>query len=440
MTATPSLRRALGRWDLTAIGINQVIGAAIFLIPSQVAKPIGNWSPIFFAGAGVASLLVALCFAEVSSRFDRTGGPYLYTRQAFGDFLGFEVGWMQWFTRVSSQASVINGIALALGLYWPVMRDGAARASMITALIAVLGYVNYRGIKESALIVNVLTVGKLVPLFVFIAIGLFHADWSRLAPLPEITVEEASTAALLLIFAFGGFDVISVPAGEATNPRRDVPFAFVMTIVAVTIIMGLGQIVTQTVLPDVAASTTPMADAAALFMGPLGAAMITIGSVVSMTGNNAGQVLTGSRMLFGIAENGALPGWFARVHPEYRTPSNAIWFTSLVALALALSGSFAMLAVASAVSRLVTYTGTCAATLALRRPSFAGRVQPATFVTPGGPLVPVLATLVSLGILAGSTRGQLLGGLWALAGGAVLYVAHRVASRYASAEPPLSSS
>src|SRR5437899_11471532 len=113
-----TLRRALGRWDLTAIGINQVIGGAIFLMPSQVAAEIGAWSPIAFVLMGLASLTVALCFAEVGSRFESTGGPYLYTRAAFGRFIGFEVGWMQWFRRASSQATVMTGIAVALGYYW----------------------------------------------------------------------------------------------------------------------------------------------------------------------------------------------------------------------------------------------------------------------------------------------------------------------------------
>src|SRR5215813_9329144 len=115
------LRRALGRWDLTAIGINQVIGAAIFLMPTQVAAQIGAWSPVGFIAMGLASLSIALCFAEVGSRFDATGGPYLYTRAAFGRFVAFEIGWMQWFVRSSSQASIMAGIAVALGYYFPVV-------------------------------------------------------------------------------------------------------------------------------------------------------------------------------------------------------------------------------------------------------------------------------------------------------------------------------
>lgn len=417
----PTLKRALGRWDLTAIGINQVIGVSIFLLPSELAALIGNWSPIAFVLAGLASLAVALCFAEVGSRFEGTGGPYLYTQAAFGRFVAFEVGWMQWFTRAASQASVANGIALALAFYWPAMKVGPGRALLIAALTLTLAFINARGITQSAWLVNSLTVAKLVPLAIFIAVGLFFAEWRKLAPLPELTLESAAAAGLLLIFAYGGYDVIGVPAGEANDPRRHLPFAFITTILAVTAIMTLTQMVAMTTHGDLASTRTPIADAALAFMGPAGAALIGVGSVIAMTGNNAGQVLSGSRMLFALAENRALPRFFGYIDPAHRTPSKAIWFTSTVALALALSGSFVYLATVSAVARLVTYTGACAATLALRQKRFEGQVQPATFTIPLGPVVPLAAILVSVALLAGATRAQLLGGAAALVAGAALY-------------------
>jgi amino acid transporter len=253
---------------------------------------------------------------------------------------------------------------------------------------------------------------------------LWFIDVGRLTPLGEVSLPQVSAAALLLIFAFGGYDVISVPAGEATNPRRHLPFAFVATIFAVTAIMTLAQIVAMGTLPNLLASRTPLADASLLFIGAAGALIMSAGSVVSMTGNNLGAVLTGSRMLFALAENGELPRFFGKIHARYRTPSNAIIFTTAVALGLALSGSFVILAVASAVARLVAYTGACAATLRLRHPRFEGVVKPATFVIPLGPLVPLLAIGVSLLILAGATREQLLGGAAGLVAGAALFFAN----------------
>ena len=435
-----TLRRELGRWDLTAIGVNQTIGSAIFLLPSQVAAQVGNWSPLAFLAVGFASLLVALCFAEVGSRFEGTGGPYLYTRAAFGRFVGFEVGWMQWVTRVTSQAGIVNAVALALGFYWPVLTTGAGRAGLIACVTLGLGWINVRGIRVSALAVNLFTIAKLIPLALFIAVGLWFVDIHRLTPLGTVSLPQISAAALLLIFAFGGYDVIGVPAGEATNPRRHLPFAFVATITVVTAVMTLAQIVAMGTLADLPASKTPLADASMLFIGAAGALLISAGSVVSMTGNNLGSVLTGSRMLYALAENGELPRFFGKVHPRYRTPSNAILFTTAVALGLALSGSFVLLAVASAVARLVAYTGACAATLRLRQPRFERIVRPATFVIPLGPVVPVLAIAVSLGILAGATRAQLLGGAGGLAAGAVLFLLNdRLRRRRSSAASWLSS-
>src|SRR5690242_4598719 len=209
-SAAPALRRALGRWDLTAIGVNQVIGGAIFVWPAQVAAQIGAWSPIGFVLIGVLSLSIALCIAEVSSRFDGTGGPYLHARTAFGDFIGFEVGWMQWFSRSTSQASIMAATVLALGYFWPVATTGWARAAILIVLTIVFASINVGGIRQSALVVNALTIGKLLPLAIFIIVGLAYVHADRLTTLPPITVRQAGAAALLLIFIYGGYEVVPV--------------------------------------------------------------------------------------------------------------------------------------------------------------------------------------------------------------------------------------
>jgi amino acid transporter len=281
--------------------------------------------------------------------------------------------------------------------------------------------VNVIGIRQSAWVVNILTIGKLVPLGIFILVGFFYAQSANMGSFGLITWEQGATAALLLIFVYGGYDVVPVPAGEASDPRRHIPFALIMTIATVTVVMTLTQWVAAGTLPNLAASRTPLADASLVFMGSAGALLIGVGSVISMTGNNAGQILTGSRMLFALAENRQLPVWFGRVHSRFRTPANAILFSSTVALVLALTGSFVKLAVVSAVARLVTYTGASASTLILRNPRFENAVKRPTFVIPFGPVVPVLAILVSIAILFGATREQILGGSLALAAGAALF-------------------
>lgn len=422
MADAPALRRALGRWDLTAIGVNQVIGSAIFLLPADVARLVGPWGPLAFVTVGLLSLSIALCFAEVGSRFEKTGGPYLPARAAFGRFVGFEVGWMMWFTRATSQASVANGLALALAFYWPSLALGAARATLIAVLTLALTWINFRGVKQSSWVVNALTIGKLAPLALFIIAGIWYIEPSHFAVMPPVTRDQVSTAAILLIFAYGGYEVTGVLAGEAANPRKDVPFAFVATMITVSIVMALTSLVATGVLPDLAAARTPLADGAAIFLGVTGALVISIGSVVSMTGNNMGQILNGSRSLFALAENGDLPRWFARVHPRYHTPSNAILFTAAVALILGLTGSFVALAAVSAIARLVMYLAVCASTLVLRGRVPSGDVGPAQFTVPGGAVVPVMASIVALGILAGASTAQLTSGAAALAVGAVLFL------------------
>lgn len=419
--STPALRRALGKWDLTAIGINQVIGSAIFLLPADVARLVGSWSPLLFLAIGLSSLFVALCFAEVGSRFDTTGGPIGPARVAFGRFTGFEVGWMLWFSRVSSGASVINGLAVALGYYWPTISTGTPRAAVILSVLGVLTWVNVRGIKQSSWLVNAFTLGKLLPLTVFVLVGVFFADLSRVVPSEPAPVANLGTAALLLIFAYGGYEVTGVPAGEAANPKKDVPFAFIATILTVSAVMTLTAAVTAGLLPDVGASKTPVADASALVMGVFGGLLVSVGSAISMTGNNMGQLLSGSRSVFALAEQGDLPAVFGRVHPVYRTPHVAIWFTSIVLVVLALTGSFVFLAAVSAVARLVVYMSACGATLRLRGAAMAHRVAAAEFVAPGGPIVPIVAIAITSSILVSATTQQLLAGGAALAAGAVLF-------------------
>jgi len=425
MVGQTTLRRALGRWDLTALGVNQVIGGAVFLIPSQVALAVGAWSPVAIIAGALVTAIIALSLAEVGSRFDATGGPYLYARAAFGRFAAFEVGWMQWFTRVASHASVANGLALAVGYYWAGAADGWARVGIILGITAILTVLNVLGIQQGSRTVNTLTIAKLVPLAIFIIVGLFFVSPARFGNVQPITFEQATTAALLTIFMFGGYEVLTVPAGEARDPRRHVPFALVATVIIVGTVTVLCQVVAVGTLDNLAASRTPLADAAAAFAGWPGALLIGLGAIAAMTGNLAGQILTGSRMLFALAERGDLPSIFARIHPSYRTPVPCILFTATVAAVLAVSGSFAWLAIASALARLVMYGASCGAAVLLARPSFAGRADKAQFVVPGHQVVPLLGTLIAVTLIVSASRSQLVGGAAAIAAGAVLYAMTR---------------
>lgn len=424
------LRRELGRWDLTAIGVNQVVGGSIFAMPAVLAASVGAWSPLLVLAIGLSSMLIAATFAEVSSRFDATGGPYLFTRAAFGRFLAFEVGWMQWFTRVASWAAVINVLVDSLAFYWPSAATEPYRSIVMAVVISTLAVVNILGIRQSAWVVNTLTVGKLVPLVLFVGFALPLVTVTQFRPGPAPPFNELSTSALLLIFGYGGYEVVPIPAGESRDPHRDVPFALVMTLVIVTSLFALVQLGCLAALPGLAASKTPLIDAAARMAGIAGAAVITLGAVVSTTGNNMGQALSGSRALFALAEQGDVPRPFARISVRYRTPVVSIVFTAGVAFLLATTGSFRIMATASAVSRLFVCGATCAAALRLRDRAFEGRIAPARFRLPLGPVIPVAAIVFASAILFGATKAQLFGGAAALAAGAALFVIAIFPSRY----------
>jgi APA family basic amino acid/polyamine antiporter len=415
------LRRALGKWDLTAIGVNQVIGGAVFAAPTALAVSLGAWSWCAVGLVGVLAMAIALNFAEAGSRTEGTGGPYLYTREAFGRFAGFEVGWIGWLVRVTSWASILDVLVNALAYYRPGLASGAPRTAVVAIVVLGIMAINVRGIRQSSWLVNAFTIGKLAPLVLFIAIGLPQISIEAVRPGALPAWHEISTASLLLIFVFGGYEIIPVPAGEARSPRTAVPFAMIATIAIVACVMTLAQGVAIGTAPGLAASgsTTPLADAARIFMGPWGAALMIAGAAVSVAGNNVGAALSGSRILFALAEQGDMPRAFAHVNARFRTPDVAIVLTCLTTLALALTGSFVKLAAISAIARLLIYGGTCASVLALRRRSRA------PFTIPGGPMVPAVALLVCAVILAGVTAEQVARGGAALAVGAGLYLMAR---------------
>jgi len=420
-TSQPQLRRELTKWDLTAIGVNQVIGGAVFAVPAALAASLGGLSWYAVGLVGLLAMAVALNFAEAGSRVDTTGGPYLYTRAAFGRFAGFEVGWIGWLVRVTSWSSVVNVLVSALGYYWPNLTSGMLRATLISSVVVAIMALNIRGIKQSSFVLNALTIGKLTPLAIFIVLGLPHVSPSALEVQAFPGWSAISTASLLLIFTFGGYEIIPVPAGEARNPQQAVPFAMIAAIATVGVVITLAQVVALGTLPNLATSNTqtPLADAAAIFMGPGGAVLMTVGAMISVAGNNVGAALSGSRILFALAEQGDVPKFFGHVHPRYRTPDVAIVITCVTTLILALSGSFVKLAAISAIGRLLVYAGTCASVLALRKH---GR---APFTIPFGPVIPVIALAVCGAILLSVNADQLQRGGAALAVGAILFLIAR---------------
>jgi amino acid transporter len=401
-----------------------VIGSGVYLLPAAAAALLGPASLWAVVLAGFAVLLLVLCFAEAGSHFDEPGSAYVYTREAFGDFVGFEVGWMTWLARIASVASLSNGFAQALTFLWPAAGAGVPRALVIAFSLGLFVWVNVVGVQYGARLAVGLTIAKILPLLFFVAIGAWAIDWSLVTPMSAPGTAGLAEAATLLLFAYAGFENTAAAAGEFRNPRRDVPFALLTMILVVTLLYTLVQLVALGTLPDLAARQdgAPLADSAALMVGAWAGLIMTAGAVISIEGNVGSSLLNGPRYLYALAKDGYGPRLLAAVHPRYRTPAPAIVTQGGLALVLALSGSFTQLAMLSIVARLATYIGTAAAVPVLRRKL--GTKQDA-FSIPGGPAVPILALLLCLGFLASATVENLIAGTIGLAAGIAIYFTRR---------------
>ena len=418
-----SLVRGIRRWDLVAYGINFVVGAGIFGLPSKIFVLSGSLSLIAYAICAAAVVLIVLCFAEVGSRFNETGGPYLYARVALGQVVGFEVGWLRSLAGVTAFAANVNLLVDYLGFVWPSASTQLWRIVIISGLTLLLTAINVIGVRDAALTSNILAVGKLLPLLIFIVVGLFFVQPQNLTSAPRPGIAAVSLSVLLLMQAFAGFDSIAIAAGEIREPQRTVPFALFTTITVVVLLYVSVQFVCIGTLPGLATSTRPLADAASRFLGTPGGYLITAGAIVSITGNLNGQLLVTPRTLFAMAEQRQLPRLLGAVHPRFHTPYISIFIAAAVILGFALSGTFIQLVTISVLARLAVYVATCTSLIVLRRRD---DLQPPLLKVPAG--IPI--ALVSVGLcawlVASSTRREALTAAVVAAVGLVVYALYKL--------------
>jgi len=333
---------------------------------------------------------------------------------------------MTWIARIASVAGLSVFFARAVGFLWEGAKSGAGKWATILVGLAVLTWSNVRGVKSGARTAVFLTWGKVLPLALFVAVGVFFVQWSRVFPVPAPPHENFLKAALLVLFAYAGFENTAAPAAEFRDPRRDVPFALIVMIVLVTAIYTSVQLVAIGTIGNLGVSETPLADGARAMMGPIGGFLLTLGAALSVLGTNNNTILSGPRYLYALAESGAMPPVFAKIHPKYHTPYVAILTQSGIAAALMLTGTAEQLAELSVIARLASYIGTAASVPVLRRK------MPATDRTirlPFGPLIPILALAICLMFLSSATSKNLIAGAIALAVGAAIFLARRGSMR-----------
>jgi amino acid transporter len=416
------LHREISRLGFGAMSLNGVIGAGIFALPAVAAAATGLFSPWLFLICGLLIMTVVLSFARAASYFSDTGGPLAYVGHAFGPFAGFQVGWLFTFSRITATAANTNLLVTYLSWFWESLASGLIRQMFITAIILFLTVINVIGVRRGVLAMFIFTLLKLIPLGLLVLVGLtrINPDVFIAAGLPAF--HGLGETILVLLYAFVGFEGAVVPAGEARNPRRDIPRALVQSVIAICVLYVLIQLVVVSVEPDIGNSKTPLIDVAAILMGPAGAMLMAAGAVFSITGNVSSMMLSGPRMVYAMGHSRVLPRWFGTVHRRFGTPANAIVFMGTLGLGLALSGGFIWLAAMSTVVRLLVYIACIAALPRLHRTA---SNKDEVLELPGGYTIPLIAVLLSCWLVThASAQSWLITAIFMVLG-AVFYAASK---------------
>jgi APA family basic amino acid/polyamine antiporter len=390
------LKKEIGQLGFGAIALNGTIGAGIFALPAIALERAGLFSPWVYVACGILIMAIVFVFARVASYFSDTGGPVAYATKAFGPFVGFQAGWLLTLSRAAAFAANAHLMVTYAGWFWQPLADGTAHLAAVGMVCVVLTAINIIGIRQGMMAIFALTVLKLLPLILLVFLGISQANPEIFAAADIPPLDSLGETMLIVFYAFVGFESAVIPAGEARNAKRDIPLALVRTILAITVFYFLIQIVTISVAPDVVGSKTPLADVAMILLGTVGAGILTMGAVFSITGNLTSSMLSAPRMLYAMGQLGSLPAWFGRIHPRFQTPSNAILFYSAFSIVLALSGGFVRLAVISTIVRLMVYV-MCIATLPVLHRKL-GEYE-GQFRLWGGMAIPIIALVISIWLM-----------------------------------------
>ena len=382
------LPRNLGLWGIWMLVVNGLIGAGIFGLPSGAAALAGEYSVLVYAFCALLILPIILCFAELGSYFRGTGGPIRYGTLAFGPFVGFQGGWLYYLARLISFSANTVLLTDSIAYFIDGAGTGTGRIISLAVICVGLSVINVLGSIESIRSMTLFTVIKfavliLLPLGGIILLGA-EVIPSFESPIPP--AKDLGAAALLLIYAFVGFEGAVVPAGEAKRPERDMPLGLLLGLAVVAVLYMVIQLVSQAALPDLANSKTPLLDVSASLFGPVGAVVLMIGVAASVLANLVSSMFSATRVTYALSLEKSLPRWFGEVHSRYLTPANSVVFFGVAAFLLAAFGSFTVLAAMTVLSRLFLYGMSCAAIPKLR-PQFRGEGR---FILKGGYLIPIL--------------------------------------------------
>jgi amino acid transporter len=428
------LLRTIGTRGLAANIINSVIGAGIFAVPAALAACIGPYAPLAFLVCGVAIGAVAICFAEGGSRMPTSGGPYGYVEAVFGPLAGFIAGTILWVSNALACGGVAAALADVAGSLLPPVLKAPVHAVVIVGVIGGVALINMGGVSRGARLVGLATAMKLIPLLIFLVAGMAAIHRANFAETAAPSTQGLGRGLILALFVLTGMEVALSASGEVKQPARAIPRALAIAIVTVTVLYIAIQVVAQGLLgASLSQSTVPLADAMAKISPALRVVMLA-GAALSMLGWVSSDVLSSPRILFAFGRDGLLPRALGRVHPRTHVPHVAILCYAAVAIGLALTGTFAELAVLSTLGSCALYAAGCIAAWRLASNGVAQAGTPLNFRWLGSAtVVGVGSMLLMIGL---ASRAEILGLLAMIAAGATVYlVQSRTMLKRQPAEP-----
>jgi len=398
--------RSIGRWTMTALVINGIIGGGIFGLPGEVTRLLGRASPFAWVFAALGMAVIIACITEVASQFSEPGGPYLYVRTALGRFMGIQIGWFHLLVVTGAMAALANLFVNYLLTLLPRALNNLERGSLLAILIAIPAAANYFGVRNGANLSNLLTLAKLAPLVLLILFGVASfVHQPRMLHASEIASPGLSnwvSAMVLLMFVYAGWENSLIPTGEMREPRRTIPFGLGTGLLVCAAIYALLQFITVTTIGPMI-TDRPLAETASVLLGRRGAAFVAGAAMLSTYGWISGATLNVPRLAYSLAAQGDFPAILARLHPRFHTPTTAILFYALAGWVLAFSGSFLWLVALSSGAVMILYSGQCASLIRLRKL----RPKAVALRIPFGPVLSILGVAICLALMIGLKRREL---------------------------------
>lgn len=352
-TAKIQLQRSVGPIGASLFPINGMIGSGIFALPAVLVGAVGSFAPFMILVGFFLILPLIFVFSWLATRFDQTGGPVLYGKTAFGNFFGFQAGIGLYASSMVALAANTHVMVSYLAVIFPFLTDKTTSTITVVVWIILITLINILGMRKSVNSLGFLTLLKITPLVLLVLTAVFGNYKSPDILLPQFT--EAETVILLTFYAFIGFEGVTVPAGEMTNPKRDLPRVLIFILASVSLLYILIIWSYSAILDEPTSQTNALAAAAEVALGEIGALMIVLAASFSIMANGFTGLIVSPRMAYGMSEQGMLPKWFAKIHPTFLTPANSIMFFGGFAAIFSLLGGFAALAAASTLSRIFTY-------------------------------------------------------------------------------------